>query len=293
MGDEEKLQADQIKLVRLRDEYARFSKAAGLPTQHARAEAAGFTWKDGKAAESVAKVAGGKQKIETSPLAKAYSDGENRIDWPNKGTSMTAEQYRELREYAEEKSIVLQGFKDSDVAVDLARDTIDEAEHMLGLYPELRGSNKKPFTLKLDQHMKSIDFAEVREGAPHIMHINADAYRSRESLAQEYEKLSEIGWFVGGTTYKSIVYHEVGHMVSDVYGVDGLSLMKKVLGTDSTAETLLWCKNNLSEYSFKSDGSEIISEVFSAYYGLEKPSKEIVDFMSMCDKIIIDWRGAK
>ena len=43
VGDEEKLQADQIKLVRLRDEYARFSKAAGLPTQHARAEAAGFT----------------------------------------------------------------------------------------------------------------------------------------------------------------------------------------------------------------------------------------------------------
>ena len=55
VGDEEKLQADQIKLVRLRDEYARFSKEAELPTQHARAEAAGFTWKDGKAAESAAK----------------------------------------------------------------------------------------------------------------------------------------------------------------------------------------------------------------------------------------------
>lgn len=56
VGDEEKLQTDQIKLVRLRDEYARFSKAAGLPTQHARAEAAGFTWKEGKAAESVYKA---------------------------------------------------------------------------------------------------------------------------------------------------------------------------------------------------------------------------------------------
>lgn len=53
VGDEEKLQADQIKLVRLRDEYARFSKAAGLPTQYARTEAAGFTWKEGKEAEKV------------------------------------------------------------------------------------------------------------------------------------------------------------------------------------------------------------------------------------------------
>lgn len=56
VGDPEKLQTDQIKLVRLRDEYARFSKAAGLPTQHARAEAAGFTWKEGKEAESTYKT---------------------------------------------------------------------------------------------------------------------------------------------------------------------------------------------------------------------------------------------
>ncbi len=55
-GDEEKLQNDQIKLVRLRDEYARFSKEAGLPTQYARAEAAGFTWKDGKEAERTARA---------------------------------------------------------------------------------------------------------------------------------------------------------------------------------------------------------------------------------------------
>lgn len=57
LEDEEKLQIDQIKLVRIRDEYARFSKEAGLPTQHARAEAAGFTWKDAKAAEKAAKQA--------------------------------------------------------------------------------------------------------------------------------------------------------------------------------------------------------------------------------------------
>lgn len=62
LEDEEKLQIDQVKLVRLRDEYARFSKEAGLPTQHARAEAAGFTWKDAKAAERAAKKSIAKQK---------------------------------------------------------------------------------------------------------------------------------------------------------------------------------------------------------------------------------------
>ena len=40
-GDKEKLQTDQIRLVRLSDEYKRFSKAAGLRTQQERALVAG------------------------------------------------------------------------------------------------------------------------------------------------------------------------------------------------------------------------------------------------------------
>ena len=50
-GDSEKLQQDQIKLVRIRQEYKRFSDAAGLRMQHERMNTAGFTWKHGKAAE--------------------------------------------------------------------------------------------------------------------------------------------------------------------------------------------------------------------------------------------------
>ena len=56
-GDAEKLQWDQIRLVRTREEYHRFSKAAGLPEQFERMEKAGFTWKHGKVAEKVARDA--------------------------------------------------------------------------------------------------------------------------------------------------------------------------------------------------------------------------------------------
>lgn len=41
-GDREKLTTDRIRLQRLNQEYARFSKAAGLPTQRERAMVAGF-----------------------------------------------------------------------------------------------------------------------------------------------------------------------------------------------------------------------------------------------------------
>ena len=50
-GDKDKLLTDQIKLQRLRQEYARVSDAAGLRTQHERAEVAGFDWKKVREAE--------------------------------------------------------------------------------------------------------------------------------------------------------------------------------------------------------------------------------------------------
>lgn len=52
-GDAEKLQADQIRLQMLRQEYKRFSKAAGLRTQSERAEVAGFGAKQANVAAKV------------------------------------------------------------------------------------------------------------------------------------------------------------------------------------------------------------------------------------------------
>lgn len=56
LNDKEQLQTAQIKMVRLQEEYVRFSKDAKLPLQHARMEVAGFNWKHATAAESMAKT---------------------------------------------------------------------------------------------------------------------------------------------------------------------------------------------------------------------------------------------
>lgn len=50
-GDQQKLQADQIKGQVLKQEYTRFSKAAGLRRQHDRMETVGYSWKQERAAE--------------------------------------------------------------------------------------------------------------------------------------------------------------------------------------------------------------------------------------------------
>ena len=70
-GDTEKLQWDQIRLVRTREEYHRFSKAAGLPEQYERMEKAGFTWKHGKAAEKAAKT-GQKPSMKSVEISDKY-----------------------------------------------------------------------------------------------------------------------------------------------------------------------------------------------------------------------------
>lgn len=125
-GDKEKLQTDQIRLVRLRQEYGRFSKAAGLPQQYARMETAGFDWKKGKAAENVAKAAE-KQKM----LLKAIED--NGIIHKGTGvstaptpTGYTAEQYQGMltnrKKVSISKDISSLGIDgDPDTIVDLVR----------------------------------------------------------------------------------------------------------------------------------------------------------------------------
>lgn len=70
-GDEDRLTADQTKLVRLQDEYARFSKAAKLRTQSARTEAAGFGPKQMKAAE---KATSSSARFDSQYLAKDVSE---------------------------------------------------------------------------------------------------------------------------------------------------------------------------------------------------------------------------
>lgn len=63
-GDKEKLLTDQIKLQRYRQEYVRFSKAAGLRTENERAQVAGFG--RGEAARAVT----ASKKAETEALVR-------------------------------------------------------------------------------------------------------------------------------------------------------------------------------------------------------------------------------
>jgi hypothetical protein len=198
----------------------------------------------------------------------------NKIKWPKKGTDLSSEQIRELKEYAQNKNILLTGLKRTDVDIELMKETIDDASRMLELYPELNNNQSMPFTLKVVNGLDSNTFAQTnRYTAPNVIQLNANAYRSKDALEREYQKLVDDRWFPQGTDYHSIISHEIGHMYARRSEIDVMEIISGMTGIDvgsdadmSVIETFLI--DNLSKYSVSGHSltSEVIPEVFNAFY---------------------------
>ena len=229
--------------------------------------------------ESSKEIMGIYRRAQMAQQMSAYSEmGAQHIQWPEKGNPITSGEYNALRQYASDNHIRLQGFKRSDVDIHMAKNAIDALVRVAEEFPAIYGDQKHHLTLSLSEFYDSNDFAEVSPSAPHILSINQDAYRSAEALATEYGKLADNRFFVPGTGVDSIIYHEAGHIVSDVYGIDGMNIMKEVLNLDLEKDVLDYCEEYLSQYSSK-NADEIISECFSAFYGLASPPQFVIDFM--------------
>lgn len=247
-----------------------FCRQTGQDRDRFREQVLGFSRSEAQKAVHAAKksglTSGGKDGI-----IKVQKDSVNnrKIKWNRKGENLNSEQKRELRNYAESKGIVLTGYAKTDVDVSLMKEVMDDADSILKKYPELRGTKEKPFTLKVVNGMEANDFAMTSAGNDsHVIQLNANAFRNREKLAEEYQKLVDESWFVKGTSYHSIVIHEMGHMYANVHKIDIMKICKEILKTDKDSIVLEYVQKNLSVYSSAfMNGAEIISEVFSSYFG--------------------------
>ena len=208
------------------------------------------------------------QKSLTSVKKYDKINKEEQIKWLKKGADLTPEQKHELITYAKDKKIILTGLNKTDVDIPLTKEMIDEAEKILKVYPELNNNPQLPFTIKMVNGMSANDFAMTTKSKDiNIVQLNANAFRNKAKLAEEYQKLVDEGWFVEGTTYRSIIVHEMGHMYEHQNKTDVFSICKEILGTEKNIDVLEYLAKNLSEYSsIYTDGSEIISEIFSSFY---------------------------
>jgi len=221
--------------------------------------------------------------IEPGDAMEYESDGmgwdnqqeDDRIVWPEKGEPITTTDYRELRTYANDHDILLSGFRNSDVDIELMKEVIDDAAKVLEQFPELGGTGRKKLTLMLSD-MSDNDFSMVYKDS-HILRLNSKAYRSKKALAEEYAKLADEGWFVRGTDYHSIVYHELGHVYANKHGINGMDIVLSILETKNEKYAVKYLREYLSQYSVSSPSwNEIISEIFSSYFSLHSPKPDLV-----------------
>ena len=194
------------------------------------------------------------------------ANNDSKIQWPEKDHTKVPsnEIRRDLHEYANSRDVIIEGIRKADVDVELVKEMIDAAGDVLDKFPELKGEGKRQFTLRIST-LDTNDFAGVEPSSPHMLRLNEAAMRSKSKLAEEYKKLADEGWFVRGTDYKSIIYHEMGHMFEMRHKIDGLQIAQEIFGNISKAETKKILENNLSQYSTDRP-DEVTSEIFSAYF---------------------------
>lgn len=201
---------------------------------------------------------------------KMAAEAENKIDWPEKGEKISTTQFKEVMKYARDKGVRLSGFKQFDGNIQTVKELVDDVDAIAADFPLIK-EGKKPVTILLDESIDSNDFAVTRN---HVICINANAFRDTGKLSEEYQKLVDDGWFVKGTDYRSIIRHETGHVIANKYGLDGLETVKTVAGVTSNDAAICVARKELSEYAaFYSDGTEIISEVFSGAYSSGEKNK--------------------
>ncbi len=108
VGDTEKLQIDQIRLQRLNQEYSRFSKAAGIPTQRERAQVAGFGSKQAAQASGTYKKNAALRNVEKSATIQVEKEDFARLLVDKDGLPQDFEITKEA--ISNIKSVPLDGF---------------------------------------------------------------------------------------------------------------------------------------------------------------------------------------
>ena len=255
-------------------EYARFSKAMDLPQQRERVYIDGLK-----------NIGQGKWKPQKNNMSKhrEYSGK----TWSKTGKKISQEEYESLVRYADDRGIKLVSFQNFDGDIDLIYEMIENADVVLKDFPKV-ADGKRKLQIHNSFNMNDDDFAMTLGDK---IYINNFAFRDKTLLAAEYDKLVKERWFVEGSDYRSIIHHELGHVVAKAYGLSPINIAKDMTGL-SHKEILKYVEHNLSEYSAKDlKGLEIISEVFSGIYS-GTSNNFALKYYAECVKIILKRGGA-
>ena len=108
------------------------------------------------------------------------------------------------------------------------------------------------------------------------IHLNPSYYNDFNTFISSFADDVRGKYHPVGTNYRSVIFHEFGHMVEFVSGINRKALLKKLFVRFNnryfTAKLCLaWVSLNLSYYAPYNDYIEFISEAFAEYYNSPNP----------------------
>ncbi|MFA0814905.1 MAG: hypothetical protein ACC608_03875 [Anaerofustis sp.] len=134
-------------------------------------------------------------------------------------------------------------------------------------------------------------FAMINKNDPNTIRFNKRIYDDTAYLKAEYQKLVDEGFYVKGTDYQSVSYHEMGHVLNRLLGAD--KVITRVI-EQKAREYNLSSKDFLEKYvsgysslykeSSKSY-SELLPELLSGIY-VSKDSEQVRLFREILINII-------
>ena len=198
------------------------------------------------------------------------------------GTPIPTAVYRELRDYAEDHGVRLSGFRNYVGDIEAIKTVVDDIVEISKDFPRII-DERNGIVLHLDYDMSDDDFATTDDDyLGHEIHLNAGLFSDLNILEENYSRQEKSGRFVKNTTWRSIIRHEVGHVVEHLYRFDVIKFTEEIFGTNYRIEILEKLADELSGYSAEYyDCSEVISESFSGYYS--KSGNEFAyDFVAKC-----------
>ena len=176
---------------------------------------------------------------------------------------ISIEEYTDVMDYARKNGVKLEGFKRFSGNIGVIKEMIDDIVSIAHDFPKILNSSKS-VVISNDTNSLDDDFATTIN---HIVYINAHIYNNLDYLKDEYDIVAQRGHFVKNTTYRSIIRHELGHVVSNMYKLDPMMVARMLLPDKTSNEIIKYVKETVSLYAADyPDGREFISECFSAYY---------------------------
>ena len=220
-----------IRLRRQREEYDKFSKSAGLLTQNERNQVVGF----------------GRSEASRASWAVIKSESSNKMagksnDWSKAIPQSHSEtELNDLAKYAESKNISFRNLRKFDGDIKLLKEQLD-------IISDLCTEFKIDRRINIGfNNMDDDDFAETKG---YTILYNKNVLRDRSVTESN---LSSDGHLVAFDT-SGVTIHEMGHILSKFYNIDGLDIFKKSFYniykmTPTTTQSINYLNDYVSDYS--------------------------------------------